>query len=911
MRTGWGFSLFDVSVGTVANRRMIFSSRFRSVLVWIVSKDMTSEWGSVTMSFSFRVPSYRFVGDMSGSQSSHAQEGDSERCRRGDNGGRPISDSSDSGLQGTLPPSPAIAPPEKRSLLEAIVRAHEEPMFLTTLSRLLNRGGASVSRMVWATVQEILDRGPHNRAAIAWDIVEELCRHTKRNPTAQNFPPSAKTVAELISMRPDGALGAFKRLSSQYPLNALDVAQNLQVHSHSADGIKGFGFASIKESYADFVQHEANLPVMATLLKTAVSRRDPMSLEACLFIREKYEACRGWIGREAETAMLWQLRDQLTTLLLKVPVMCEANLKISLLFPRDVPHPALNREPQRLLAVERWILAQPRMLSEALGADHAAKIAAIGETDELDASHFLYLGSSPEARFRGIQAVASRFDRDGHILLPLARALGIEVPRIWEGEQCRQQPKERPPRSWISREDEERYETLQVSLACRCIALNYWKPEVSERMRQGAYEFLRGVVRERPYQLALAVPNLRKWHGDFYRDMLRMVRDEALTVWRRSTDATGHNDEVRKAIVLLDAFGTISSEVTRLALEELTLALKTPSESLMRDPEFATFVGAMRTSCYTSSTFEKGASAAVAAFPDTFGASQLSRNLSEVRAPDAAVQALIAEQAARSDLPVATWLNYAHSALVYGAESDTRQRIREVFEAKYERSVRMLARWSPKGRASYRIVVGSLYPERIGQISSLQTVSSNLFQSSLEARIKAAISDIPHVAVEGRRYIPWAPAIDGVLLSADAQIPPVVLLIDGEPYHSVNTCWSFRGFDGHSLLATKILTEAGYPVLRISGQLGEFSERAALESAICSAVKYLSSDTSVEDPRLVVNPPDTFKEIGGKALLFLPSATDGRLFMRRDLLGVNARFVALVEPEGESDGDNETDQGVG
>ncbi len=112
-----------------------------------------------------------------------------------------------------------------------------------------------------------------------------------------------------------------------------------------------------------------------------------------------------------------------------------------------------------------------------------------------------------------------------------------------------------------------------------------------------------------------------------------------------------------------------------------------------------------------------------------------------------------------------------------------------------------------------------------------------------------------HVAVEERRYIPWAPAIDGVLRSVDSEIPPVVILIDGEPYHSVNGCWRFRGFDGHSQLVTKILTAAGYPVLRISGDLGEWTEQSSLHAAVCAALKHLSKGTPVAACPLVVNPP--------------------------------------------------------
>lgn len=844
---------------------------------------------------------------MSGSPSNHEKEGENERRHHGDSSARLSAAETQPPLDVTLPPRSLATPRALRPLSEAILRAHNEPMFLATLARLLKQGGASAPAMLWGTVQDILSSGHSERAVIAWDLASELCQHAKKKSSRETFSPPAKTVAELIAVSPYGAWAAFKGLSGYYPLDPLEVAQAIRTTTQSSESLKGFGFACVKESYSELVQREANLPRIAGILKNAVVRRDPKSLEACLFIRDKYESCRGWTGREAETTMLWRLRDELTALLLRAPVSCEANLKISLLYPREVPHPAMNGNPQPILATERWILEQARFLSEAVGIDHATNIPRIDEKGGLDSSHFMYLGSIPDVRFRGIQTVISRFDRDRHVLLPLARSLRVEVPGLWEGEQCRQHPKEPAPRTWIDKDDEDRYEALQVTLACRCVAAHYWKPEVSERMRQGAHDLLRAVIRERPYHLALAAPGLRKWHGEFYRDVSRLARDEALNVWRRTPEASGSHHDVRSAIVLLDAFGSAGVEVHRLAFDGLTIALERPNASLMNERHFADFIGAMRPSCLTSPLFEERGSAAIVRFPNSLCAAQLARNLSEVRCSDADAGAVIARQSCRRDLEPRVWLNYAHSALVGGADSATRQRIQRVFEERYDRSVRMLARWNTKARASYRMLVGSLYPERVGQISSLRYAESNLFQSSLEARTKAVIAGVPGISVEGGKYIPWAPAIDGVLRSEDTSIPPVVLLVDGEPYHSVNGQWPFRGFDGHTILATKILTAAGYPVLRISGQLGEASERATLRSTVLAALEHLGNQASVSESRLVIDPPDDYTDIAGKALLYRPSAPHRHGSSVVDMAVVAHLLDSLAESEVEDEGTTESD----
>ncbi len=80
--------------------------------------------------------------------------------------------------------------------------------------------------------------------------------------------------------------------------------------------------------------------------------------------------------------------------------------------------------------------------------------------------------------------------------------------------------------------------------------------------------------------------------------------------------------------------------------------------------------------------------------------------------------------------------------------------------------------------------------------------------------------------------------------------------------------WSFRGFDGQSLLATKIFQRAGYSVLRVAGQLGGPKEHDVLRSAVVAAFEYLADGGEVTDPRLIVDPDDGFTEIAGKVLLY-------------------------------------------
>ncbi len=220
------------------------------------------------------------------------------------------------------------------------------------------------------------------------------------------------------------------------------------------------------------------------------------------------------------------------------------------------------------------------------------------------------------------------------------------------------------------------------------MADHYWKPEVADRQRTKAREFLRTIVQERPEALALAVPRLRELGEAFFAEVQRLARDEAVAVWRTTPGASGENRRIRNALIALHGFGIFSVEIHRLALDELDMALRNPSAATMLDEAFANFVAALRPSGQTSPALEAAAAQAVLNFPETLVASHLARTLGEVKAVDSDVRDLIRQQAGRIDLDATIWLNYAHSALLCGVDTDTRALIRQVFEGRYDIAVR-------------------------------------------------------------------------------------------------------------------------------------------------------------------------------------------------------------------------------
>lgn len=831
---------------------------------------------------------------MSGSLSNHHDEGTCERTDQRD-GQRPGGcGAAPPQLTGALPAVPTsespssaphrmvtstegASPPHARApaLHEALVRAHQDPTFLTLISRLLTKGGETAPHILWRAVHDVLDKGPVGREVIAWDVVQEICRQSKRNLTIRGAVPPLETIAQLVAAGPQGPAATLDYITDHLSVNPLEVLSFLTRSPHAPEGVKTLAFEFVQKNYATLVREIDNLPRIAELLPYSVMRHDRMSLDACIFIRDRYEACRSWVGKEAEADTLWSMRDQLTTMLLEAPERCEANLKIALLYPQEVPHPSLQCEPRRFTESERWILGEAHYLRQALGSEYAPKISMLEARGFLDSSYFVYMGTPGEKTFRGVRSFESRFDRDRCVLAPLARALDVEISGFATTARQGERVVERPPRTWINRKDHILYQASLIAQACRCVAEHYWKPGIGDRQRNNARAFLRAIMHELPEALALAVPRLRELGNGFFGEAQRLARDEALAVWRTNPEASGDNHTIRKALIVLHGFGSFSVDFHRLALDELAMALQDPSASTMRDDAFAEFIAAMRPSGLTSPALEAAATQAILSFPETLVASHLVRTLGEVKAVHSEVRALINQQACRLDLEPAVWLNYAHAALLSGVDSDTRVRIHEVLEGRYDLSVRALSRGHPKVRASYRILIGALYPERIGDLTPVPNVCETLFKSSLEGFVRGALAQLPEIAMHTNHYIPWAPAIDGFLTTARPGVPAVVLLIDGERYHSVNGLWSFRGFDGQSLLATKIFQHAGYPVLRVSGQLGNLDEHNALRSAVSAAFEHLADGGAVTDPRLIVDPEDDFTEIAGKVVLYRPMVGEG------------------------------------
>ncbi len=318
---------------------------------------------------------------MSGSLSNHHDEGTRERSDRPD-GQRPgACVAAQPQITGALPAVPTPEEPFSAhtrdvttqeptpghqrgapALHEALVRAHQNPTFLTLISRLLTKGGEAAPHILWRAVHDLLDKGPDGREVVAWDVVQEICRQAKRNLTIRGAVPPIETIVHLVAAGPQGPAATLDYLADHLPVNPLEVLSVVTRSPHAPEGAKALAFEFVQKNYTTLVREPNNLSHFAELIRDAVMRHDRMSLDSCIFVRDRYQACRSWVGKEAEFEALWSMRDQLTTMLLEAPEGCESNLKIALLYPHDVPHPSLQREPRRLTESERWILGEAHYL---------------------------------------------------------------------------------------------------------------------------------------------------------------------------------------------------------------------------------------------------------------------------------------------------------------------------------------------------------------------------------------------------------------------------------------------------------------------------------------------------------------------------------------------------------------------
>lgn len=754
-------------------------------------------------------------------------------------------------------------------LAAALIKAYEQEGFVSALATLIDKGGASGIQRLWGAAQEILERGPRNRCHIAWSIASEVSRARGRGLPVNDAQPPRDVAASYTLAHVREPFLLLRFFHKEFSLQPLEVVASPVILRNASPRFIG---SYLQGHYRELISDPSRQEKLATVLRTIALRRDLAGLETCRFIRDRYESIRAWSGQERECQFLWELRDALTKEVLASPLSCERNLKLAELYPETVPHPCLDDDAQPMLSCERWILEDAGARARVDGWRKSLKLSRQVASSVVMSTAFVPLAQPISAPVRWSQPGQSKFDLDGCVLMPLYDFVGLARP----GGKSASPTTEQDPRTWSSTADKVRFQQSRILAAFNALSGSYWAGDVPDRARERARDFLRALVVEFPYATALAAPHCRL-HGEaFSRDMLRIAREEALRAVEGWSDAPEARQRLRESFVLIDGFGLNVGECSAVALRDLEECLSRAGERELNEYEFTAFLSAARISCATTPSFELHASRLIQAHPNSLGASILTRQLFEVRCPDEGVKRCARSQVWRENMGALEWLNYAHAAVGFGLSEVERAALREIFERRYTLSAQAISRWNPRARSAFRLIVGALYPEALVEARQLRHGTDGLVRSPLEQRVMNRLERMPGVKVFRDRYVPWAPAFDGMLVSDYAQDRPLLLLVDGESFHSVNGTWGGRGFDGHTLLTSRILAEAGYPVVRITAQFGEAGLEGALSDSISDVVRYLFAGTPPTADRLVVDPPETFTDIAGKVILFTPRwARDG------------------------------------
>jgi hypothetical protein len=759
--------------------------------------------------------------------------------------------------------TPSDSPTDGCSHLAKMIRDNQEtPYFLDRLTKVAQGDGARVS-LLWKACERILKEDPPERSfKIVVDVVKAVARTCQRTRGAPIEPPPKHVTAVFLkefAHNPNGVQQACHKLG----INILQVT----AEPHTLQAFDGKTILAIVRHLDESVP-DTDLGSLETILHHAALQREGASLKICTFIRDKIKQSRGWIGKERQYEALWRVRDTVTRTLLDSPFASEANFKLALLYEKDIPHPGLDRPLQALQEDERWILEDPTALRDAFGEEHAKRILSNTLSRPLSSGTFIYIPCTPHTTIRGVSGAASKSQSLENTLHVVAQALNLQRNDDGSVTPVAQHTKERPPRTWISRSDELRFNQAQIITALKYLFEQFWGAQIPGRLREFAGELIRGIVRYHPYGLAMAAPIVVKFGPIFARDIGRIVKDEFMATRDRLSQLEGERPEIQQLTVVAAACRVRDVEIDAVVVDEIARVLSQPDARRIREPEFEALMEALRYFCITTTSIEAQARSLMTKHPETKAASLLARYLFEVRDPDPSLREIVYQQAMRRDLDPLVWICYAHAAVGLEIHKDHAADIRQVFESQYWSRVEQIACWNAPLREMYRIVHSSLHPERIGEISTMSGPHKRLTQSALEQRIIDNLRRIDGVTISQDAYISWAPGIDGVLTSSKYPNISIILLVDGEKYHSVNSAWTFRGFDGHSLLTKRILTSKGYAIIRISPQFELEENRDILNESVELILREYSEGHAPSSEVVVTNPPDDYTDIRGKVLFY-------------------------------------------
>ncbi len=752
------------------------------------------------------------------------------------------------------------------AMANALASGHTHPRFFAVLTNQLKVKSLADMQLVLNACELLCEQGRPLPGSVLTNIAGIVSRQRSRpgrdkldeDHAAIVLPP--KIGALIAAHYPGGFETGLDNLKKRFNFDSLSAFSNQE----AASTIPSDTMRRTLSYWFDAASRESDLlPSLAALLKHVVHRCDTGALIACEFIRDNAEKSSSWSERALGVDFLLPLRAAVAHELLQSEMSCQANLKLGILFPRYMPHPAIDKQPTRMLPAEEWILAESEFLEDMYGAVHARKLVS-SDPRTLASSQFVPGGIFGDYPVKGVMPVRSRYELDQLVLQPVKRALGF----LCDGQGA---PDPVWPREFVSVDDQSRCVAAKLRGALIRLIRGYWAPEVSDKLRQPAVDVVRSLIRTHSKEMFDVLESSQTLPRDVRGVLERMIQDEVVAVFRSGPLEVKDRHRFRGLVGLMRASSNISFELHGMIYDEMARWLDVIQPEDLDSVENSIFAGAAWRFVYTDKKLEERAVAAIFLKPDSRGAGMLTRGLGIVRALHGPVRELAIRQSKRGDLEPLVWVNYAAAVCMLPVEEVHVEEIRRVFDEKYAEMLAPLVSVNRSVRAAFRSVRGFLHPDALGEIRSLEGGYDGLIRSEIELQLLEAVGSMRGLSVRQQQTMAYGPAIDGVLLMPSIFCPPIPLLVDGERYHSVNNSWATRGYDGISVSTTETLRRAGFPVIRLALGPAQKDARTELHMALIAAAHTVAGRTSpVSSSILVINPPYSETNLGGKVLLYMP-----------------------------------------
>jgi hypothetical protein len=713
------------------------------------------------------------------------------------------------------------------SLGDAIIKGYGQTGFIATLRKLIKQGGPDGIHRLWSAVGDVLDSKTEQRWQIATAVIGEILEAHSRERINPKIAPSPDVVARLMRCKPEKAIQLLESYWNQFAVRPVDVLTTKQfLQPDRGDFLARY----LNHNYLELIKDQANYEGLGRICSHIAVQKTPAALWLCDFLRQRHARSSKEVHHQArqEAQFLVKVRDTITTRLMESPLASERNFKLTLLFPREFPHPCLDCPVQPFSREENWIFTYPHWLEGVFGAGAAAAF----ERRELSSNDFML---PPKDEWSDVSS----------------GSLSIV---------------ENPPRTFVNDADRERFQQgyLRAELRRLSDAVTAWTDgnstvlEVNDQLRQ--------LVAAHPYALAEAIRSCRKM-DPYFINVLGAVFDEKLRAAEVEPDPYRRSEAVCQAVVLKTCIRKGYEDFVSRSTAEFEHALENAGERELESAKVQAIFSTLKYLFVVTPKIEEASIKLLHRFPNTFGGSLVARYLSTVRCSDSSVRDLIFLQAGRTDVPSMQWLNYAHAAIQFVRDPAELESIRLAFKRSHEDFVGEWAEANAQPYTSLRTVRMALFPTRKDELRTLYANNTGLLESRTESTIKRVLNRaLPDLLESGG--VPGAPAIDAAMRVAGYQGQPLLLFVDGEPFHAVNRRWSERGFDGHTCSVTWNFTHAGYPVLRIPNSFGDKAKHGDLIQAV-QAVQRILLGESPEHPHLVeVDPPHDFKPDGSKVILY-------------------------------------------